>query len=359
MVMKVAVLEWICSGGVSESCPAEETPPELLMEGFAMASELAKGLDAGGCEVLLPVDLALLQSSQLECFQSVAELFPIEPTRGLGLEQRWQELGIAADIAIVIAPEFDGLLNSLCEDLRLQGTVLLNCSAEFLENASNKLSCARHFLRDGIPHPPSRRLSDVDAAWLDAQAASAEHTRWVVKPIDGAGSEGLLIVSNLARLLNNSEDWQGRSREQLLVQPWLPGVPLSRSAIVDCHGVCQWLPPLSQDFEWLNPAEISGSLKYRGCRTMPDIPEPPIEMLQKSLASLGPQPLGWIGVDLLYEPETDRWTVIEVNPRLTTSFVALSRACKGNLSIELLAAHEGSTRPPVEFDKIDFRLTDL
>jgi predicted ATP-grasp superfamily ATP-dependent carboligase len=71
-----------------------------------------------------------------------------------------------------------------------------------------------------------------------------------------------------------------------------------------------------------------------------------------------PQSVGYIGVDLVLgrEPGGSEDVVIEVNPRLTTSYVGLRAAAKSNLAEAMWLAANGDIRPiefadrPIEFD---------
>jgi predicted ATP-grasp superfamily ATP-dependent carboligase len=56
-----------------------------------------------------------------------------------------------------------------------------------------------------------------------------------------------------------------------------------------------------------------------------------------------PAPLGYIGVDLILGEAADGSgdCVIEINPRLTTSYVGLRAACRANLAMAMLAIAAG------------------
>ena len=62
--------------------------------------------------------------------------------------------------------------------------------------------------------------------------------------------------------------------------------------------------------------------------------------LQRAIDSLPGRARGWVGVDFLLA-EDGQLTVIEINPRLTTSFVGLSSACDQSLADVLVRAALG------------------
>jgi predicted ATP-grasp superfamily ATP-dependent carboligase len=60
------------------------------------------------------------------------------------------------------------------------------------------------------------------------------------------------------------------------------------------------------------------------------------------VASL-PEPLGYLGVDIVLgaAPNGDDDVVIEINPRLTTSYIGLRAACHQNLAEAMLVIAAG------------------
>jgi predicted ATP-grasp superfamily ATP-dependent carboligase len=89
--------------------------------------------------------------------------------------------------------------------------------------------------------------------------------------------------------------------------------------------------------------------------------EPPLDQRARRLAEAAvaalPQPRGYIGVDLVLGDAADGSgdRVIEINPRLTTSYVGLRAAAKSNLAAAMLAVVRGDApdlcfhSEPVEF----------
>ncbi len=74
------------------------------------------------------------------------------------------------------------------------------------------------------------------------------------------------------------------------------------------------------------------------------------ELAMRAISALPPL-TGYAGVDLVLgdDPDGTADVVIEVNPRLTTSYVGLRRAVQGGLVGPMLAAAKGET-PPIEID---------
>ncbi len=126
---------------------------------------------------------------------------------------------------------------------------------------------------------------------------------------------------------------QAREEEtlgDLLLQPWIPGIPASVALLVgqNCY-VC--LPPAFQHLS------TDGRFHYLGG----SLPLPPAlaqraSWLAERAVACVPGLRGYVGVDLvLGKTEAADW-IIEINPRLTTSYIGLRALAETNLAEALL-----------------------
>jgi predicted ATP-grasp superfamily ATP-dependent carboligase len=87
-------------------------------------------------------------------------------------------------------------------------------------------------------------------------------------------------------------------------------------------------------------------LRYLGGSVplQPDLAHRATAIARRAIASL-PEPLGYVGIDLVLgnEPNGRNDVVIEVNPRLTTSYVGLRALANDNLAAAMLAVAAGET----------------
>jgi predicted ATP-grasp superfamily ATP-dependent carboligase len=80
-------------------------------------------------------------------------------------------------------------------------------------------------------------------------------------------------------------------------------------------------------------------------------------LAERALAAM-PVTVGYVGVDLVLgrEPDGSEDAVIEINPRLTTSYVGLRTAATTNLADVMWRVAQGESQPvefsnkPIEFD---------
>ncbi|MCI0359843.1 MAG: ATP-grasp domain-containing protein [Planctomycetaceae bacterium] len=228
----------------------------------------------------------------------------------------------AAEWTVVIAPEFAGNLLRRCQWVLEEGGRLLSPGPATVSLASDKHRTAEHLDRHGIRTPRGVVIDGAGAGGPTTDLFPA-----VIKPLDGCGSQGVQFVAEL---------WQLRALldgQLLRLERFIPG--LAASVAVLCGpSLHVALPPCEQTLGG------DGQFAYVGGRTpLPD----PLALRARNLAlrtvrSL-PDPLGYVGVDLILgaDPDGSGDHVIEVNPRLTTSYVGLRALCRNNLAAAMLA----------------------
>ena len=96
------------------------------------------------------------------------------------------------------------------------------------------------------------------------------------------------------------------------------------------------------------------AIKFRLFSLKKALPPPLAERatrLARAAIDTLPAPLGYLGVDLVLgdDPTGREDVVIEINPRLTTSYVGLRAACRDNLAAAMLAVATGEC-PALSFD---------
>lgn len=352
--LRVGVLEWICGGGMS-AVPINSVSRSLLREGWLMLSHLAADLLAANQTTVVTVDPCCLPPDAIG--DSLAtEVVKVSPRNLDEQFDCWSRAFNEVDALIVIAPECERVLEDLLAMLRARGIYCANCRGDFLRNSADKLLTAQMLQQFGLNHPETALANSIDANWIRTRPSPSEY--WALKPRDGAGCEELRRVHTLGlkEYLSGAELVDSRA----IVQPWLDGHPCSRSAIVDAAGRCHWLPLVTQKLSLGDRPKYNGGYVASGIenlRTNPVLDEATRQissvsrseiaqldaMLDSAVVALGTGALAWIGVDLLYNRESaeNPFTIIEINPRLTTSFIGLRQACDESLARQMLNAAFG------------------
>jgi predicted ATP-grasp superfamily ATP-dependent carboligase len=317
-VRHVFVYEYLCATGTGRGTSLETEGRAMLT---AVLADLAR------VPGVRPVTLLAGRPGPLAPGVVVREARPAdEPAL-------FRELARASDGTLVIAPEFDGLLGQRCRWVEEACGRLLGPDGNAVALTGDKLELARRLAAAGVPTPPC----------LPAAAGAAAFPA-VCKPRHGAGSQATFLVRRPEELpaclaVARAEGWQG----ELVLQPFVPGLPASAAFLLG-PGQEVALAPAEQR---LSP---DGRFRYLG-GTMP-LPPPLAERavrLARRAVGAVPGLRGYVGVDLvLGGPEdgsADR--VIEINPRLTTSYVGLRALAGTNLAEALLRVVDGQPPPAI------------
>lgn len=291
--MKIFVYEHVTGGGM-----ARETPPSsLLHEADLMARTLVD--DLRGAD-----DVELITTRD-------ARLAPIPGVRSTPVTARDDLPRILAaaidecDAVWPTAPETGGVLAQLAESVLERGRGLLGSRPEAVRIAASKYATARALSTAGIP------VVDTCAAVGELVPLPG---RWVTKPDDGAGAEGVRLA----------DDWQV-ARERLtasaglVAQPWVEGEALSLSLLMadgaaELLSVNRQLLLVEGDAVALEAIEVNALNDESGA----------FAGLGRAVAAAMPGLWGYVGIDLIRTADSVR--VLEVNPRLTTSYCGLGRA---------------------------------
>jgi predicted ATP-grasp superfamily ATP-dependent carboligase len=232
------------------------------------------------------------------------------------------ERGLAdADAAWPTAPETGGVLEHLCLRTLAGNRILLGSRPAAVRLTASKSATIVRLREAGILVP----LTCTSAA-----AVPARRGPWVVKPDDGAGCEDTVRVP----------DWRGardrlaREPGRLIAQPWVEGDPLSLSVIA-AGGRGVLLCCNRQRMQ-----VVDGRLALTGLQVnaWPDT-EGRLTGLAARIADAVPSLWGYVGVDLVLT--ADGPVVLEINPRLTTSYAGIRRALQVNVAAMVLGLLEG------------------
>jgi tyramine---L-glutamate ligase len=238
-----------------------------------------------------------------------------------------RELARTADFTVLIAPETRGILSSLTRDFENAGAQLLGSTADAVELAADKVLLAARLQALSIATPPSRAI--VPSGGLPHDAIYPA----VLKPIDGAGSVDTFFLADAQSLPACARDMP-----VAVLQPFVPGIPMSASFFVETGGR-SWLIGVGIQ----RMATRDGRFEYRG-GTLPAPCRDALAQLKPAvdaIAGLG----GFVGVDFIWNAQERHATILEINPRPTTSYVGLSRLVPpGLLARSWLAACEPAAR---------------
>ena len=196
---------------------------------------------------------------------------------------------------------------------------MIGSDPETIRLTASKTATAAHFCDHGIAAVPTGTV---------AAPPESDHG-WVVKPDDGAGCEETWLVRDRRDLVR----WEGEVGR--IVQPFVPGRPASLSML--CRDGAARL--LSSNLQTIVVEE--GRFRHLGGRVGAGLKAH--EDLAVRIAAALPDLRGYVGVDLV--DTDDGPLVLEINPRLTTSYAGLRALLGANpagLVLDLLKAGNSS-----------------
>lgn len=289
--MRVFVYEHICALGIGR----EPGSPEysLFTEGRAMLSAITADFAAvPGVEVVtFPVGVPPDDHSAT-----------------------FSRLAASADWTLVIAPETGGELERLARLVLAVSGKLLGPSPDAIAIASDKIRLGNLWEEWGVPTP---RIFRPDEAVTFPV---------VCKPRDGCGSEETYLVRTAEEFAALPSD------PDRLVQEY---VGVQSASVAFLVGPRQTIP-LLPTFQHLSS---DGRFRYRGGELPipPDLAARAVTVGRRAVeavAGLG----GYVGVDVILGEQD---VAIEINPRLTTSYVGLRALADTNLAAAILNVYVG------------------
>jgi predicted ATP-grasp superfamily ATP-dependent carboligase len=310
--LKIFVCEFITGGGLYR----EPLPASLAREGVLMRDALLRDL-----RELQDVEVTITYDNRLPAPTYASQAIPVSIHDDVW--QIWSQCIAEADAVWPIAPETNGVLLRLTELVNSHHKTLLGCGTEGVRLASSKLATHLALQAAGVSAVPTYKLE----TWPKNQA-----THWVAKPDDGVGCEDSAYFATSQALAN----WIAQGREAShIIQPFQAGIPASISML--CKQGQAWLLSCNQQKITLD----SSTFTYHGS-VLNGMAEhwPAFETVAQQVAHAIPSLSGYVGIDILVDES--RIYVLEVNPRLTTSYVGLHEAIGCNparLVLDLLYNH--------------------
>lgn len=308
--MKVLIFEYITGGGFNK----QALPDSLLGEGRLMLAALLENFSRiTGVELVVMLDARLAGIIDAPGIATVT----ISPTQDCNKE--FAHLARSCDAIWPIAPEFDGILEGLCQVVGDQNKLLLTSSADAVALTANKYSTYQRLVQHQIASVPTRRLCE----------ARYEPGEWIVKAIDGAGCAD-------SRLISGRLDFDNISNirtEHFIIQPHWQGEKTSLSCL------------FKNGRGWLICVNLQQFDIIEKCYQLTDIivnqrqADARYRDLIDRIAGVFPDLWGYAGIDLI-ETAEQQW-VLEINPRLTTSFVGIDRALGINVAEQVLRLLDG------------------
>jgi len=301
LIKKIFVCEFITGGGLC----AEQLPEPLVKEGRLMRDALLQDL------AQLPYQVYTTADARLKPPNNVAKCIVVQPNDDIW--KIWEAQIKGADAVWIIAPETDGLLHNLTQMAVCHGKKILGCGLVSVKVTSEKLTTCMALQKAGISTIPTHTYDN----WQKSDVT------WLAKPNDGAGCGDTACFDNSDELHN----WlleNGRQHTHV-IQAFQEGTHASISCVM-FKGNAEILSCNTQLVTIENKV-----LKFKGCVVNGmKVHWQQFQTIAKKIAQAMPDLAGYVGIDVIVKG--NEVCVVEINPRLTTSYAVLNKATGINLA---------------------------
>ena len=336
--MKVFVSEFLVGGASARG----DSPVSMRQEGLAMLEAVAADIARmPGYVVVTTLETGVRSSLAAEIIHVVDA-----NQESAVFQQQLKQV----DAVLVIAPETDGILAGRCRQVTESGATSWNCSPEAIELCGDKLRLARHLEWQGV--------ATIGTEQMDFREPP-DRSAWpiVLKPRDGAGSQ-------LTFLIRDSNDWDRALSEiraagktgKMISQPFVPGRALSVGANIRWDGSGIELLPIGEQrlsdegrFQYLG-GKIPANLSNSNCHNIREV----VMAACRSAPGLA----GFIGFDLILTEESQP-LIVEINPRLTTSYLGYRQLFPGALPERWISASASLPNPSQSQQFVEFDVPEM
>ncbi len=238
----------------------------------------------------------------------------------------------SCDYALIVAPEFDRILEQRCLWVLKSGCRLLGPGLKAIRICSDKWALYQHWRQHQVPTP---------GTWLASMPVTSKGP-FIQKHRYGAGSLGAMRVDDLSQVDPNA-----------IIQEFISGITVSQSLLISRSSVCQLLPGRQEINQETAFSYLGGCLPLED-RYLSRL----ARLISLSIEGI-PDLLGYIGVDAILGEAEDgsQDVVLEINPRMTTSFLGLRKITKTNLIGQMLQCVQGESPTKIQWTAGHVRFT--
>ncbi len=325
--MKILVSEFITGGGLI----GESLTTSLLQEGRLMLDAIVSDLgEINSVEVFITLDpRCAMREIPRNCRSYIIK------------ENYFKSLSDFChnvDAVLLIAPESDGCLEQISQLVIDAGKLLLGSSPDVIKLTASKLLTAKFFVDKGISVVKTTLFDDSNIKAFTQENNQA----WIVKPDGGVGCKDISICYSINEIKDAAANCH-----QAIVQPKIEGIPASISLL--CYqGECL---AIGYNEQLIKCVENKLSLVGLRINALLHFQEQ-LGLLAKQVCAALPELKGYVGLDVIISE--DDIVLIEVNPRMTTSYVGLKESINTNPAKLLLDMLFENTLPIL--DSSEFKM---
>jgi predicted ATP-grasp superfamily ATP-dependent carboligase len=358
---KLFIFEFIAGGGFNQ----EEIPPSLFCEGYGMLRSIISDFKELNFEISTLVDYRITFLSSLLKADSI-----ITVSSNDNYLEKFKKMVFECNYCFIIAPEFSNILYDLTKIVIEYNKTLLSIELDGVELFSSKIKTYEFFKKNGMKTPLTYEIPLLDGT-LDINFVLEKFGELkgpiIIKPEDGVGAEHTYYFRTKFQLKRffKKIDKRIEPNRRFIIQEYIQGWDLSLSLIgTKTNTNLQNEKPLLLSINYQAILrDRDGGIVYFGGATPNTVGnnEDIIKNIEIELKKLNILNLnGYFGVDFIMKGGSYIY-FIEINPRLTTSYIGIRNATNINPAQLILDSKLGKLKPiQIELEShSDFAKWDL
>jgi predicted ATP-grasp superfamily ATP-dependent carboligase len=323
--LKIFVYEHVSGGGYA----GQDISPSVLAEGFGMLRCIVEDFKVAGHEVTVLIDSRLSKLNPLldaDCTEKISNLND--------LEKVFINISKINDAIYVIAPETEQTLQSFVELAEQTGKNSLNCKSCTIKKVADKTVLSEVLQKLGVS--PKTVILGMDDG-LDKIKETIKKTigyPLILKPADGVGCSGLSLVIRETQLSEAIKKISAVSMcKCFIAQEFIKG----QAASVSLLSTGKKAKAISLNKQDIYLAGSDATSSYEGGEVPFEnwLKQEAFEIAEKVVETFSDLK-GYVGVDFVFTEHKP--FVVDVNPRLTTSYIGLRKVARFNVAKALVDA---------------------
>jgi tyramine---L-glutamate ligase len=302
----------------------------VLAEGFSMLRTVTSDFKKAGHEITVLLDNRISKLNPLMNTDCKVIIFNHQE-----VQNSLSNVAKMNDAVLIIAPETGKTLHSLIELVEKTGKISINCKSNVISKVANKAILYQILKKNQLLIPKTLVLNcKYEIAKIKLAIKTKLDYPLIFKPIDGVSCNGLSIVKKEAQVENAIRKIKNKSAiGEFIVQNFIEGEAVSVSLLCAKDKVL----PISLNQQIIKTGAPGNVSSYEGGLV-------PLEhSLKHNAFSIAAKAVGcfkglrgYVGVDLILSK--DRVFVVDINPRLTTSYVGMSQVVNFNVAEAMINA---------------------
>lgn len=324
--MRLLVYEHVSGGGFAN----QAISASVLSEGFGMMRTLIADFKAAGHSVITTLDSRIAMLNPPIAADRIVPVFSSEE-----VSANLRKLSLEVDASYLIAPETESVLQSFLELVEQTGITSLNCQVAAIKKMSDKASFYEFIKKLGLSIPETL-IFEVTADLKEITSTIRCNFNFPVifKPLEGVSCCGISMVKTKEQMACAIDKIKMESSsKRFLIQEFIEGIATSVSLFSTGSKVI----PISLNRQDVTIRTPEANSSYNGGLVPFDNPlKAEAFNVAERIVKLVPNLRGYVGIDFVLTK--DSAVIIEINPRLTTSYIGLRGIFSFNLGEAILNA---------------------